>query len=338
MPRVSIIIPVYNGANYLREAIDSALAQTSSDIEVIVVNDGSRDGGATAEIARSYGDRIRYIEKENGGVSTALNRGIAEMRGRWFSWLSHDDRYLPSKVATQLAFLDRNPSARIVGCNFQLIDEHGHVTSDFREHLGIVRTGRDVLGSWVYGCGLMIDRAALIDAGLFNESNRTTQDLEMWLRLVERDPIQLIPDVLAQVRLHAEAGSRTESRFQRDKDELFARILDRYDATYFDPAAITPRLRADLYWFIATNAISRQSWGGAKLAIARAWREWPSPRNPAFKARVIGARMTGRWWAVLRLFIQAPRRIARRVLPEAIVNRLRERKRRSLFDIREREK
>ncbi|MBV8544984.1 MAG: glycosyltransferase, partial [Acidobacteria bacterium] len=182
MPRVSIIIPVYNGANYMREAIDSALAQTSSEVEVIVVNDGSRDGGATAEIARSYGDRIRYIEKENGGVSSALNRGIAEMRGRWFCWLSHDDRHLPEKVSTQLAFLDRNPEARIVGCNFEIIDEHGRVTSEFREHLSIVRTGREVLSSWIYGCGLMIDRAALIDAGLFNESNRTTQDLEMWLR------------------------------------------------------------------------------------------------------------------------------------------------------------
>jgi glycosyltransferase involved in cell wall biosynthesis len=310
MPRVSIIIPVYNGANYMREAIDSALAQTSSEVEVILVNDGSRDNGATAAIARSYGDRIRYIEKENGGVSSALNRGIAEMRGRWFSWLSHDDRYLPAKVATQLAFLDGNPSARVVGCNFELIDEHGHVTSEFHEHLSVVRTGREVLSSWIYGCGLLIDRAALIDAGLFNESNRTTQDLEMWLRLVERNPIQLIPDVLAQFRQHAEAGSRTESRYQRDKDELFARILARYDAAYFDPAATAPRLRADLYWFLASNAMSRQSWGGATLAIARAWREWPSLRNPAFKAHIVGPRMLVRW----RELLGAPRRIAGRLL------------------------
>ncbi|HEX3578740.1 MAG TPA: hypothetical protein VHY33_09270, partial [Thermoanaerobaculia bacterium] len=241
----------------------------------------------------------------------------------WFSWLSHDDRYLPEKISTQLAFLDRNPEARIVGCNFELIDEHGHVTSEFREHLSVVRTGREVLSSWIYGCGLMIDRAALIDAGLFNESNRTTQDLEMWLRLAERDPIHLIPDVLAQFRQHSEAGSQTETRYQRDKDELFARILDRYDAAYFDPPATTPRLRADLYWFLATNAMSRQSWGGATLAVARAWREWPSPRNPAFKARIVGPRMTVRWWALLRFFIQTPRRIARRLLPEAIIERLR---------------
>jgi glycosyltransferase involved in cell wall biosynthesis len=321
MPRVSIIIPVYNGANYMREAIDSALAQTSSDLEVLVINDGSRDNGATGEIARSYGDRIRYIEKENGGVSSALNRGINEMRGRWFCWLSHDDRYLPERVAMQLAFLDANPDARIVGCNFEIIDEHGNVTSEFREHLSIVRTGREVLSSWIYGCGLMIDRAALIDAGLFNESNRTTQDLEMWLRLAERDPIHLIPEVLAQFRRHAEAGSQTETRYQRDKDELFARILDRYDAAYFDPAATTPRLRADLYWFLAMNAINRESWGGATLAIARAWREWPSPRNPAFKARVIGPRMIVRWWAALRLL--SPRRLARLLLPDALIARLR---------------
>jgi glycosyltransferase involved in cell wall biosynthesis len=325
MPRVSIIIPVYNGANYMREAINSALAQTSSDVEVLVINDGSRDGGATAEIARSYGDRIRYIEKENGGVSSALNRGIAEMRGRWFSWLSHDDRYLPEKVATQLAFLDRNPEARVVGCNFEIIDEHGNVTSEYREHLTVVRTGREVLSSWIYGCGLMIDRAALVEAGLFNESNRTTQDLEMWLRLVERNPIHIIPDVLAQFRQHAEAGSQTETRYQRDKDELFARIIERYDAAYFDPDATTPRLRAELYWFLATNAMSRQSWGGARLAIARAWREWPSPRNPAFKARVAGPQTIVRWWTLRRFMIQTPRRIARRVLPSFLIERLRKR-------------
>ena len=73
-PKVSIIIPVYNGENYLREAIDSALAQTYKNFEVIVVNDGSSD--KTDEICKSYGSRIRYFKKENGGVSTALNLGI----------------------------------------------------------------------------------------------------------------------------------------------------------------------------------------------------------------------------------------------------------------------
>ena len=327
MPRVSIIIPVYNGANYMREAIDSALAQTSRDLEVLVVNDGSRDGGATAEIARSYGDRIRYIEKENGGVSSALNRGIAAMRGQWFCWLSHDDRYLPEKVARELAFLDGNPDARIAGCNFQMIDEQGNVTDEYREHLTVVRTGREVMSSWVYGCGLIIDRDALVEAGLFNESNRTTQDLEMWLRLVERDPIHLMPDVLAQFRQHAEAGSRTESRYQRDKDELFARIIDRYEPSFFDPEATTPRKRAEVYWFLAGNAMSRDAFGGAKLATDRAWREWPSPRNPAFKARVAGPRTIARWWRLRGRAEGTLRRFAKRILPDSVVAWVRARRR-----------
>src|SRR5688500_7068290 len=101
-PRVSVVIPVYNGANYLAQAIDSALAQTYPDGEVVVVDDGSTDERATERIARGYGHRIRYIRKENGGVATALNAGIEAMTGDYFSWLSHDDMYLPDKVALQV--------------------------------------------------------------------------------------------------------------------------------------------------------------------------------------------------------------------------------------------
>jgi glycosyltransferase involved in cell wall biosynthesis len=326
MPRVSIVIPVYNGANYLREAIDSALAQTSDDIEVIVVNDGSRDGGATAEIARSYGDRIRYIEKENGGVSSALNRGIAAMRGEWFCWLSHDDRYLPEKTATQLAFLARNPDVRAVGCNLQKIDAHGNVVGENHEHLSVVRNGAGVLTSWIYGCGLMIHRSTLDAAGPFNESNRTTQDLEMWLRIVERDPIYLMPEILTQFRVHEEAGSRTESRYQQDKDDLFARMMARYDATYFDPDATTSRRRAEVYWLLARNALSRDAWGGARLATDRAWTEDRSFTNPALLAHLLGPQKTAQWWRIRERIIRTSRRTLRRLVPDALVTKLRARR------------
>ena len=105
-PKISIVIPAYNASNYLAEAIDSALSQTYKNVEIIVVNDGSPDDGATAKVAAKYGDKIRYFEKPNGGSASALNVGIANMTGEWFSWLSHDDLYEPKKLEKQIEYIN----------------------------------------------------------------------------------------------------------------------------------------------------------------------------------------------------------------------------------------
>jgi hypothetical protein len=104
-PKVSIVIPVYHGSDYLRTAVDSALGQTYSKIEVIVVNDGSTDDGATRAVCLSYDDRIKYYEKTNGHVASALNFGIRHMSGEYFSWLSHDVYYQPERIALQVTAL-----------------------------------------------------------------------------------------------------------------------------------------------------------------------------------------------------------------------------------------
>ena len=106
-PLVSIIIPVYNGANYLGQAIDSALNQTYKNIEIIVVDDGSNDNGSTKAIANAYGERIHYYYKENGGTGAAINYGISLMHGEYVSWLSHDDLYKPDKIEKQVAFAEK---------------------------------------------------------------------------------------------------------------------------------------------------------------------------------------------------------------------------------------
>jgi len=295
MTRVSIVIPVYNGANYLAEAIDSALAQTARDVEILVINDGSTDGGATEAIARGYGDRIRYIPKPNGGVASALNRGIAEMHGEWFCWLSHDDRFLPQKTERQLAYASANPDARIIGCDFELIDDNGQVYDVYRSERAVIRNGHDLLESWIFGCALMIHRTCFDETGPFNESNRTTQDLEMWLRLIEHYPIEWMPEILCQWRQHPLQGSRTEARYGRDHDELYARMFARYDATYYDPAARTPQARARVYHWLLLDALRRRSWAGAQMAIDRAWREWRSLRNPSLFPRIVGPKRFLAW-------------------------------------------
>src|SRR5262245_28831390 len=132
LPKVSIVIPVYNGADYLAHAIDSALAQTYPAIEVVVVNDGSSDGGATEAVARVYGDRIRYFAKPNGHVASALNFGIREMRGAFFSWLSHDDLYFPEKVEAQMALLEGADERTIVYSDFEVLEVRSGVRTPVR--------------------------------------------------------------------------------------------------------------------------------------------------------------------------------------------------------------
>ena len=141
LPLVSIIIPVYNGANYLKAAIQSALNQTYKNIEVIVVNDGSNDGGQTSAIGLSFTDpRFQFYEKENGGVSSALNYAIDKAKGKYICWLSHDDLLPPKKIEEQLYFLlaEENDKA-IPYSKVVVIDENGQKRS-WKSQLSYNRT------------------------------------------------------------------------------------------------------------------------------------------------------------------------------------------------------
>jgi glycosyltransferase involved in cell wall biosynthesis len=177
-PLTSIVIPVYNGARYLGEAIDSALGQTYPNVEVLVVDDGSNDDGATEKRARSYGDRITYIAKPNGGVATALNEGIRRMRGDYFSWLSHDDVYYPNKVARQVARLQDAPRDAIVYGDVDYIDPEGRFLrrDQFARWAECSMLAALVVAWPVNGCATLVPRAALDDVGVFDETMRTTQD------------------------------------------------------------------------------------------------------------------------------------------------------------------
>ena len=213
-PLVSIVIPVYNGANYVREAIDSALAQTYPNVEVVVVNDGSTDGGKTRDIALSFGNRIRYLDKANGGVATALNVGIREMRGEFFSWLSHDDVYYPDKIARQLATLTTiEDDKTILFCNYDIIDHASRIVE--RGRIDIFALNNPILsivGTYVNGCSLLIPKAAFETTGLFNESLKNSQDNELFLRMAMNGYcMRYVPDILVKSRKHAEQGSVTTS-------------------------------------------------------------------------------------------------------------------------------
>lgn len=210
-PLVSIVVPVYNGANYLRAAIDSALAQTWPRTEVIVVNDGSTDDGTTDRIARSYGERIRYVAKPNGGVASALNTGIAAMRGEIFCWLSHDDRHLRAKTTRQVAEWERRgrPDA-VLYSDYRLIDTTGEPIIDVRlDHAMLeAKPVYALLRGSIHGCSVFVPRRLFEAVGTFDESLPTTQDYDLWHRMIRRFPFLHMPEILIESRWHDEQGSK----------------------------------------------------------------------------------------------------------------------------------
>ncbi len=218
-PLVSIVIPVYNGSQYMRKAIDSALAQTYSNFEVIVVNDGSRDDGKTEAIALSYGDRIRYFTKTNGGCGSALNLGIRNMRGAFFSWLSHDDEYLPSKVAHQVELFQRSGSPHaIVYCGYELIDSSSNRTGDMRPHAVMTQQQLEtpllpLLRGLINGCALLIPRYYFDEMGVFDESLPTTQDYDLWFKFFRNAPLVFDQQLLVRSRSHP--GQDTHSKWHQ---------------------------------------------------------------------------------------------------------------------------
>lgn len=241
-PFVSIIIPVYNGANYMQEAIDSALAQTYKNIEVIVVNDGSNDNGETEKIALSYGDRIRYFHKPNGGVSSALNLGIKNMRGEYFSWLSHDDKYLPQKIESQMDLLEKHSYDKnlIALCGYSTIDANSEPMSGFRredmEKDRVISSGEVLHYLFRYGCfcgcSLLIPKVTFDKCGGFDERLRFAQDFLMWLEFF-MNGFSLVYDegIYVQMRIHKNQVTQTrQDVFHRDSETICDLIIHKLDS------------------------------------------------------------------------------------------------------------
>jgi len=241
-PKVSIIIPVYNGSNYLGNAIDSALAQTYKNIEILVINDGSNDNGVTEAIAKAYGDKIKYYSKVNGGVATALNLGIEKMTGKYFSWLSHDDMYYPEKIEKQVELIKGLDDTVIIS-DWTIVNEDKKiikecVLDDKLEMMPMSFLAFDT-NTWLNACAMLIPVSALKKSGGFDESLRTTQDYDMHRKLIKNGiNFKILHCPLLYSRVHSEQGCKVDSSAQNSADIIHQKIIQDIPAgeigKYFD--------------------------------------------------------------------------------------------------------
>lgn len=245
-PLVTIVIPVYNGANYLKEAIDSALNQTYSNIEIIVVNDGSTDNGETERIALSYGNQIKYYWKENGGCSSALNYGIRKMQGEWFSWLSHDDLYFPNKIKASIDFAaekDLLDGKNMVSCGSMVINNAGRPMLSRKRWKRISYYSPSALFSSLLkneglnGCALLIPKSVLNKVGPFNEEYTYILDWMYWIHTALHGiGCYYLFDVLVKNRKHAEQVSVRKRNLLDMETERF--MMDLLEMVKDDPEKV----------------------------------------------------------------------------------------------------
>lgn len=204
---VSVIIPVYNGADYLTQAIESVLLQTHENFELIVVNDGSSD--ATGAIAESYArvdKRVQVIHQENGGEAAAFNAGNAKARFALLARLDHDDVALPDRLALQVAFLDKNPDIAAVGGQMRHIDREGRLIGT-RVTYPVTTAEchaafRNATVGPIGNPAAMMRKEAFVACGGLRAQFGAASDFDFWLRMDERFKLANLPDTVVDYRLH----------------------------------------------------------------------------------------------------------------------------------------
>jgi glycosyltransferase involved in cell wall biosynthesis len=208
---VSVVIPAYNAEAFLNKALDSVLAQTYANLEALVIDDGSAD--ATASVATSYRDeRIVLIGQANGGLSNARNAGIRRARGDYIAYLDADDRWAPGKLAAQVELMEANPHLAFCSTATRVETPEGELlnlwpcpaaTGPLLETL--FQQNGAIPGS---GSGVMVRREAQLEAGFFDETLKSLEDIDMWMRLAVRGGYACIPDCLTVILKRKDSMSR----------------------------------------------------------------------------------------------------------------------------------
>lgn len=208
-PSVSVVVPVHNGADFLKAAIDSILAQTMRDFECVVVDDGSSD--ATPAMLADYeraDPRLRVVRIAHAGIVAALNRGLAEARAPLIMRMDSDDIALPERMARQMAFLAAEPAVAVVGGAIELIDRAGTRL----RHVDYPLTPADCAAAILRGSPLahpavMMRRDVILDCGGYRPQLQYAEDYDLWLRVSERWGLANLPEVVLRYRNHSQKVS-----------------------------------------------------------------------------------------------------------------------------------
>jgi glycosyltransferase involved in cell wall biosynthesis len=268
-PLVTVTICTYNGARYLSDTLDSVLAQTYQNMEVVVIDDGSRDD--TVSIIKRYADsdsRIRWVARENVGLPASRNFSFSQARGEWIALIDQDDLCYPERLARQIAVAAEYPSAGLIFCDTEFIDNagrgFGNLFSGYSLPNSFIRKGLAanlLLGQGPYAssAACMLKRTTIDQVGLLKESLGFACDYEYFVRAGFEVDFAYAQDALVAWRRHA--GQQTSTNFNRYRE---ARSVLR---CYFSRHGVTLSTRLLIVWRI-TRYFAAETYYRARKGIA----------------------------------------------------------------------
>jgi glycosyltransferase involved in cell wall biosynthesis len=264
IPRVSVVVPVFNRGKFIAETIGSVLAQTYKDFEVIAVDDGSKDDSRA--VLDSFGDAIQVIEhpgRANRGQSASINLGLRAARGEFTAILDSDDVWAPEKLATQLRIFAANPEVGLVYGNGWVIDGNGRrmypvYQPDHREESDASRVLLDCY--FLLPSNSLVRTSVIRQAGWFDESFRAAQDHDMAIRIAEITKLAYVNEPIFNYRRHEDSIS-VKNADRRWRNGFV--ILDRAASRYAYPASVIRRRRAVLHFRLGQCEAKSRRFGRA---------------------------------------------------------------------------
>ena len=225
--KYSVVMPVYNGRNYFPEALMSAIETLGENDEIVVVEDGSTDGGVEDIVANMHDHRINYYFKVNGGVASALNLGIRKAKNPYFCWLSHDDLFLKNRLIEDRKLRNFCPDIITFSSFYTFTSEKKYARLINKKEFAVSKHFATFLLSrrFLNGCTVTAPICKLFELGLFDEDLKHTQDYDMWLKLLEDEYFSYIETPLVMSRQHAHQDSK---KMPREARQEFRQLLRRH--------------------------------------------------------------------------------------------------------------
>ena len=276
-PVISVIIPTFNSADYIPQALDSVLNQTYRDFEIIVVDDGSTDH--TQTVLAPYMPQIRYIWRENGGPSRARNAGIQAARGRYIAFLDADDLWVPTKLEVQAQVLDTRPEVGLVFGDTQVFDRERILVDSFlrqkRQYSALAASPTVeqafltlIRDNFIPTSTVMVRRQCIATVGMFDESLLSAEDKDLWLRIAMRFGIACIPSVLERKRSHGSNVSGNGDLAVGCEITVMQKIMSMCAPDSWECKAAIRRRLSILYFWRGYSCFDRGEMKDARKALA----------------------------------------------------------------------